>query len=134
MTRAAGARSAVVRLMAALAIRNPAALITRKVHAADFRTSRNRFAVRGFFWSNDQSIRRLKSMAAVRARTMQASTSKSVRGDGRPLAATSSAPNAKGRAKIVWEKWTSRRKRITGLDCATESVREAVIGRTYWSL
>src|SRR5438477_9003973 len=67
MTRAAGARSAVVRLMAALVIRNPTALITRRVHAADFRTSRCRLAVRGFFWSNDQSLRRLKSMAAVRS-------------------------------------------------------------------
>src|SRR5688572_13702269 len=52
-------------------------------------------------------------MAAVRARTMQASTRSNVRGEGRPSAATRSAPSAKGRAKMVWEKRIRRRNRVT---------------------
>src|SRR5207244_13302843 len=42
---------------------------------------------------------------------MQASTNKNVRDDGRPFAATMSAPSANGSAKIVWEKRISRRNR-----------------------
>jgi hypothetical protein len=45
---------------------------------------------------------------------MQTTTSKNVRKDGRPFAATTSAPRANGNAKIVWEKRISRRKRPTG--------------------
>jgi len=65
-------------------------------------------------WSSDQSTRRLKSIAAVRAKTMQASTRSSVRTDGRPFAATTNAPRANGRAKTVWEKRISRRNLVTG--------------------
>src|ERR1700731_1672264 len=127
MRSAAGARSAVVRLMAALATRNPAAQSARSVQAAGFRTSRCRVTVRGFFWSSDQSLSRLKSMAAVRARTMQTRTRSSVRGASRPLAATRRDPKAKGRAKMVWEKRTSRRNRATGLDWANASAGAALI-------
>jgi hypothetical protein len=43
----------------------------------------------------------LNSIAAVRAQTMQMSTKRRIRMEGSPLAATTNAPNAKGRAKIV---------------------------------
>ena len=62
-----------------------------------------RVAVRGFRWSSVQSARRLKSIAAVRAQTMQSRTSVSSRSDGRPCVATRSAPSAKGSAKTVCE-------------------------------
>src|SRR5437773_12291114 len=45
---------------------------------------------------------------------MQASTNKNVRDDGRPFAATMSAPSANGSAKIVCEKRISRKKRAIG--------------------
>jgi hypothetical protein len=44
---------------------------------------------------------RLKSMAAVRANTMQTITSKRILSDGQPFAATIKAARAKGSAKIV---------------------------------
>ena len=80
------------------------AVSARNIQAIGFATRRCRSAVRGFFWSSDQSHNRLNSMAAVLARTMQASTRSDVRKVGCPLAATKSAPKAKGRAKIVCEK------------------------------
>ena len=52
-------------------------------------------------------------MAAVRAHTMQTSTSSSIRVDGQPLAATTSAPNAKGNAKTVCENRINRKNRAT---------------------
>src|SRR2546421_471003 len=113
MASAAGASRAVSRLIAALAKRKATELIANSIHAIGFARRICRAAVRGFFWSMDQSLRRLKSMAAVRARTMQRRTSASVRKLGWPFAATSSAPRAKGRAKIVCENRISRRKRMT---------------------
>ena len=104
-----------MRLIAALVTRNPAALNARSVQAIDFFTRRCRFAVRGFFLSRDQSLNRLKSIAAVRARTMHARTRSNVRKVGRPFAATRSAPKAKGRAKTVCEKRISRRTRVMTL-------------------
>jgi hypothetical protein len=60
----------------------------------------------------------LKSMAAVRARTMHKTTRTKVRTVGRPSAATSSAPRAKGSAKMVCEKRIKRRKRVTTFGAA----------------
>jgi hypothetical protein len=54
----------------------------------------------------------LKSIAAVRANTMQAITNKRILDDGHPSAATTSAPSANGNAKMVCEKRISRRKRV----------------------
>ena len=55
---------------------------------------------------------RLKSIAAVRAQTMQTSNQTAkIRNDGQPFAATTSAPSANGSAKIVCEKRISRRNR-----------------------
>src|SRR5438105_6201038 len=54
-------------------------------------------------------------MAAVRAQTMQTSTRSNIRVDGQPLAATTSAPKAKGNAKTVWENRINRKKRATEL-------------------
>ena len=72
-----------------------------------------RAAVRGFRWSSDQSTIRLKSIAAVRAKTMQSKHEKKSRGVGRPCVATRSAPRANGSAKMVCEKRISCRKRAT---------------------
>ena len=110
---ATGASAAVMRLMTALATRKPEAVSTSATHATGRFTRKWRVAVRGFFWSMAQSINRLNNMAAVRAKTMQANTRRTSRADGRPLAAMSSAPNAKGSAKIVCEKRINRRKRLT---------------------
>jgi len=60
----------------------------------------------------DQSIRRLKSMAAVRAQTMQTRINRKMRGEGWPFAATTNEPNANGNAKMVCEKRIRRRKRL----------------------
>ena len=97
---------------------NAAELIASSIHRSGFARRRCRAAVRGFFWSMDQSTRRLNSIAAVRAKTMQRRTSPSTRAVGRPFAATRSAPKAKGRAKIVWENRISRRKRVRMFDAA----------------
>src|ERR1700681_3982904 len=56
---------------------------------------------------------RLKSMAAVLAKIMQSRTSKKIRNEGLPCAATKSAPNANGSAKIVCEKRIKRRNRVS---------------------
>ena len=72
--------------------------MTRATIAIRFGTSRCLDAVRGFRWSNDQSASRLNSMAAVRAHTMQASTRRNTRSDGKPPAATTNAPSANGNA------------------------------------
>src|SRR5438445_628020 len=101
----------VNRLIAAATTTNPAELTTSKTDAADFETSRWRDAVRGLRWSSDQSISRLKSIAAVRAKTMHATTKSKIFNDGQPFAATTSAPRANGSAKIVCEKRINRRKR-----------------------
>jgi hypothetical protein len=53
----------------------------------------------------------LKSIAAVRAKTMQTTTRNRIFNDGQPFAATISAPSANGSAKIVCEKRISRRNR-----------------------
>src|SRR6202165_4028374 len=108
---AIGASHAVTRLIAAAKRRNATVLATRAVTAAVFETRRCRVAVRGFFWSSDQSATRLNNIAEVRAHTMQMRTSNNVRREGRPSAATRSAPRANGRAKIVWEKRMRGRKR-----------------------
>jgi hypothetical protein len=55
----------------------------------------------------------LKSIAAVRANTMQRTTRQRILKDGQPFAATTSAPRANGNAKIVCEKRINRRKRDT---------------------
>src|SRR5438045_7609729 len=52
-------------------------------------------------------------MAAVRANTMQAITSKIILSDGHPPAATISGTKAKGSAKIVCEKRINRRNRLS---------------------
>jgi hypothetical protein len=44
---------------------------------------------------------------------MQITTRTKILNDGQPFAATTSAPRAKGSAKIVWEKRISRRNRDT---------------------
>src|SRR5438477_2105380 len=46
---------------------------------------------------------------------MQITTSDNVRSDGRPFAATTSAPRANGSAKTVWEKRIRRRNRASPL-------------------
>src|SRR5439155_26353740 len=104
----------VNRLIAAATTTNPAELTTSKTDAADFETSRWRDAVRGLRWSRDQSTNRLKSIAAVRANTMQATTRNRILNDGQPFAATISAPRANGTAKIVCEKRINRRNPDTG--------------------
>ncbi len=58
-------------------------------------------------------------MAAVRAHTMQMSTRSNIRVDGQPLAATTSAPKAKGSAKTVCENRINRKKRAAELSEAT---------------
>ena len=50
-------------------------------------------------------------MAAVRAKTMHATTKSKILNDGQPFAATTSAPRANGSAKIVCEKRINRRNR-----------------------
>src|SRR5438093_12690997 len=52
-------------------------------------------------------------MAAVRPSTMQMSTNTRILKDGHPFAATTNAPRANGRAKIVCEKRINRRNRDT---------------------
>ena len=96
-----GARMHVSRLIADAVTRNPAEARISKTTAENFDTSKCRESVRGLRWSSDQSTTRLKSMAAVRAKTMQTITSKRILGDGQPFAATISAARAKGSAKIV---------------------------------
>src|SRR5919197_6128825 len=103
----------VSRLIADAASRKPAELRINKTTAHNFDTSRCREAVRGLRWSSDQSTSRLKSIAAVRANTMQMITRTKTLNDGQPFAATTSAPRANGSAKIVCEKRISRRKRDT---------------------
>src|SRR5207237_4156026 len=98
-----------------------AELTTSKSDAADLETSRWRDAVRGLRRSRDQSTNRLKSIAAVRANTMQATTRNRILNDGQPFAATISAPRANGSAKIVCEKRISRRKRDNGPPIPTSS-------------
>src|SRR6266576_5976428 len=110
-TKATGASAKVSRLMQAAAKMKPAELSTNHIKAVDFAMSRCRTAVRGLRWSSDQSTNRLKSMAAVRARTMQINTNRKILQEGHPFAATKSAPKAKGRAKIVCEKRINRKKR-----------------------
>lgn len=63
----------------------------------------------------DQSTSRLNNMAAVLAKTMQITTSTSSRRVGRPRAATSSAPRAKGSAKTVCENLISWKNRAIAL-------------------
>jgi hypothetical protein len=91
----------VSRLIAEAVSRNPEEARISKTTADNFGTSKCREAVRGLRWSTDQSTTLLKSMAAVRANTMQTITSKRILGDGQPFAATISAARAKGSAKIV---------------------------------
>src|SRR5262249_597572 len=112
--RATGARIKVNRLIAAAVRRKTAELTISNTIAPDLEKSRCREAVRGLRWSSDQSTIRLKSIAAVRANTMQITTRTKILTDGQPFAATTSAPRANGRAKIVWEKRISRRNRDTG--------------------
>jgi hypothetical protein len=59
---------------------------------------------------------RLKSMAAVLAKIMQSRTSEKTRNEGLPCAATKSAPNANGSAKIVCEKRIKRRNRVSAFE------------------
>src|SRR5262249_50302925 len=61
--------------------------------------------------SSVQSTSRLKSIAAVRAHTIHAITKSRTLNEGQPFAATTSAPRAKGNAKIVCEKRISCRNR-----------------------
>jgi hypothetical protein len=56
----------------------------------------------------------LKSIAAVRAKTMHTRTNSRILEDGQPFAATTSAPRANGKAKIVCEKQINRRNRTIG--------------------
>src|SRR5947209_19326426 len=53
-------------------------------------------------------------MAAVRAHIMHTKTRSNSPSGGRPFAATTSAPSAKGNAKIVCENRISRMKRPSG--------------------
>src|SRR5450432_1967646 len=113
MPSASGERSRVVRLMPAAAVTNAAELTTRRASATGREMSWCLIAVRGFRWSSVQSTIRLKSIAAVRAQTMQSKTRTSKRSDGRPFVATSKAPSANGSAKSVCEKRMRRRKRAS---------------------
>jgi len=54
-------------------------------------------------------------MAAVRAQTMQMTTSAHTRSDNRPSAAITKAPSAKGSANTVCENRISRKKRKSEL-------------------
>src|SRR6478672_5390029 len=128
IANATGPRRPVRRLMVALAIRKPAAVIASITQAAGFGIRRCREAVRGFSWSSDQSLSRLNNMAAVRARTMQRRTRIEILVEGFPFAATSSAPSAKGKAKTVWEKRISRRNRVIAFAGASSMMANAFRG------
>ena len=64
-------------------------------------TSLCRPCVRGLRLSISQSARRLKVIAAVRAKTIAKRISPKIRAEGQPWAATTMEPSANGSAKIV---------------------------------
>src|ERR1700719_2982834 len=96
-------------------MRNAIELMTSSANTAGFGKSKCREAVGGLRWSRDQSTQRLKSIAAVRAQTIQASTRTNTRDDWIPLSATTSALRADGSAKTVCEILISRKNRSIAL-------------------
>jgi hypothetical protein len=111
MTSATGERRKQSQLIHHVVAINAAELARRRQAAAPRETSRWRSDVRGLRWSIRQSASRLKTIAAVRAKTMQRMISTMVRVGGRPRAATSIEPSAKGSAKMVCEKRMKRSSR-----------------------
>ena len=131
MASATGARRPVVRLIAALATRNASELIARSVQATGF--CQEKMPSRGariFLIERPvaQPVEEHRGGAGQdHAGEHKKQMSRSV---GRPLAATRSAPRAKGRAKIVCEKRISRRNRVIDIRSRQIASSAAMIQRS----
>src|SRR5580658_3562605 len=111
MASATGERRKQRELMAAAVAMKAMEETARRAMAAGRERSLWRPCVRGLRLSISQSARRLKVIAAVRAKTIAKRISPTMRAEGQPWAATTMEPSAKGRAKIVWENRMKARTR-----------------------
>src|SRR4029077_17503267 len=96
---AIGDNKNVGRLIVAAEKKKPAELNRSEITTIGFGSNKCRVAVRGLRCKSDKYTKRLKSIAAVPAHTMQTRRSSKIRGEGQPFAETISAPSAKGSAK-----------------------------------
>ena len=114
MARATGESAKQSGLISEVVAIKRRALTPQAAIAGPFPRRRCRAAVRGFLLSISQSVIRLKSIAAVRAKTMQSRIRPKILQPGKPLcalAATSMEPSANGSAKTVCENRMKVRKR-----------------------